>query len=83
MQKLEEYALDFTCKTPPANPTAIDECYDAVLEAQMVPPQVRQTLSENTIGDKKWQTILAFHSMMVGLLFYKENGVTCNLRMIT
>lgn len=66
MQKLEERGVVAFIKSnkAPKDSKVIDECYDAVLEAQMVPPQVRQSLSEKTLEDKKWQTILAFYSMM-------------------
>eukprot|EP00603_Paraphysomonas_imperforata_P015405 CAMPEP_0114476932 /NCGR_PEP_ID=MMETSP0104-20121206/15052_1 /TAXON_ID=37642 ORGANISM="Paraphysomonas imperforata, Strain PA2" /NCGR_SAMPLE_ID=MMETSP0104 /ASSEMBLY_ACC=CAM_ASM_000202 /LENGTH=1256 /DNA_ID=CAMNT_0001651763 /DNA_START=82 /DNA_END=3854 /DNA_ORIENTATION=- len=67
MQKFEEHDIVsfINSKTVPKDSVVIDECYDAVLEAQMVPPQVgkRYLKLHKQIKNGK-QLILAFYSMM-------------------
>jgi hypothetical protein len=42
----------------------VEKFYNLVLEAQFVPPAVRENLSKKLTYEKKWETVIQYHSMM-------------------
>ena len=67
MEKLEEFNIAAFIESddpPEGMETVLNDCYTAVLEAQMLPPPVRESLVRDSKVEKKWKTIKAFHSMM-------------------
>ena len=44
--------------------TIIEKFYNSVLEAQLIPPNVRENLSKKMTVEKKWETVIHYHSMI-------------------
>lgn len=42
----------------------IEKFYNLVLEAQLIPPNVRENLSKKMTVEKKWETVIHYHSMI-------------------
>jgi hypothetical protein len=59
---LSSYQITDVNKIP--EQSLVEEFYDSVLEAQLVPANVRTTLNNTTTIEKKWATIVAYKSMI-------------------
>ena len=49
-------------KMPSAD--VVEAQYSSVLEAQLIPPHVREVLARKKTLEKKWQTVIAYYSMV-------------------
>jgi hypothetical protein len=54
----------YTSSNTKPDPVIVEKFYNLVLEAQFVPPAVRENLSKKLTYEKKWETVIHYHSMI-------------------